>query len=45
MTRFWARGRFATPDEIAPGMICLASEASAFMTGSDLVVNGGYTIW
>lgn len=38
-------GRLATPDEIAPGVIYLASEASAFMTGSDLVIDGGYTIW
>jgi NAD(P)-dependent dehydrogenase (short-subunit alcohol dehydrogenase family) len=38
-------GRLATPDEIAPGVIYLASEASAFTTGSDLVIDGGYTIW
>jgi NAD(P)-dependent dehydrogenase (short-subunit alcohol dehydrogenase family) len=37
--------RLAKPEEIAPGVIFLASNASAFMTGSDLVMDGGYTIW
>jgi NAD(P)-dependent dehydrogenase (short-subunit alcohol dehydrogenase family) len=33
------------PDEIAPGVIYLAPKASAFMTGSDLVIDGGHTVW
>jgi len=37
--------RLAKPEEIAPGVVFLASRASAFMTGSDLVMDGGYTIW
>jgi len=35
--------RYATPEEIAPSVVYLASPASAFMTGSVLVVDGGYT--
>ena len=47
--RYWVQDapqkRFAQPEEIAPSVVFLASEASAFMTGSILVIDGGYTIW
>jgi len=36
-------GRLGQPDEIALAALYLASGASAFMTGSDLLVDGGYT--
>jgi len=36
-------GRPAEPEEVANGALFLASDESSFMTGSELVIDGGYT--
>ena len=37
--------RYATPEEIAPSVIYLASPASSFMTGAVLLIDGGYSVY
>lgn len=47
--RYWIEDapmqRPALPEELGPTMLYLASDASRFMTGSVLVIDGGYTLW
>jgi len=37
--------RYAMPEEIAPTVVYLCSPAAAFVTGSVLVIDGGYTVY
>ena len=36
-------GRMGTPEEVAAAVLYLASDDSAFVTGSELTIDGGYT--
>jgi cyclopentanol dehydrogenase len=36
-------GRYGQPEEVAYGVLYLASDESAYMTGSELVIDGGWT--
>jgi gluconate 5-dehydrogenase len=38
-------GDFGRPEDLGPLAVYLASDASRYMTGAALVIDGGYTLW
>jgi gluconate 5-dehydrogenase len=38
-------GDFGKPEDLGPLAVYLASDASRYMTGAALVIDGGYTLW
>ncbi|MEJ2667275.1 MAG: SDR family NAD(P)-dependent oxidoreductase [Deinococcales bacterium] len=47
--KFWLQntplGRLGLPNEVAPVVVFLASKAASYMTGSVVLVDGGYCVW
>ncbi|KAI9800757.1 MAG: hypothetical protein M1833_003174 [Piccolia ochrophora] len=45
----WAKdvplGRMGTPHELRGTIVYMASDASSYLNGSDVIVDGGYTAW
>jgi NAD(P)-dependent dehydrogenase (short-subunit alcohol dehydrogenase family) len=37
--------RLGEPVDVARAVLYLASDAAAYATGTDLIVDGGYTVW
>ena len=46
---FWIErtpiGRLGEVEDLMGALVFLASDASAFMTGHNLIIDGGYTLW
>jgi enoyl-[acyl-carrier-protein] reductase (NADH) len=40
-----AMRRYAMPFELGPSVVYLASDASSFVTGEVVVIDGGYTLF
>ena len=48
-TRYWKdgspMGRLGEPEDLRGAVVFMASESSRFMTGAEIVVDGGYTLY
>ena len=38
-------GRIAKPEEFRGTAVWMCSDASSYLTGSDIIVDGGYCVW
>ncbi|MED5448381.1 MAG: SDR family oxidoreductase, partial [Planctomycetota bacterium] len=38
-------GDFGQPEDLGPLAVYLASDASRYVTGASIVIDGGYTLW
>jgi gluconate 5-dehydrogenase len=37
--------RIGSPNEVAGAVVFLASSASSYITGQNIIIDGGYSIW
>ena len=45
ITRRIPMGRIGQPDDLAGIVIYLASDASSYMTGQNIIIDGGFSVW